>query len=107
RGVGGKRRVSFLARWPSDKAMQRARDKLRELTQRSRLALSGGTGGQDMNLFLRGWAAYFRYGHSTTRLGKIRTYALERLGIFIGKRHKSRHVRGYGMSVLAHRTPAQ
>jgi len=107
RGVGGKRRVSFLARWPSDKAMQRARDKLREFTQRSRLAHSVETVVQDMNLFLRGWAGYFRYGHSTIRLGKIRTYALERLARFIGKRHKSRHARGYGMSVLAYRTADQ
>lgn len=107
RGLGGKRRVSFLARWPSDKAMQRARDKLRGFTQRSRLALSVETVVQDMNLFLRGWAGYFRYGHSTVRLGKIRTYALQRLAVFIGKRHKSRHARGYGMSVLGFRAASQ
>ena len=32
----GKRQVTFLARWPADKAMQHARDRLRELTDRSR-----------------------------------------------------------------------
>jgi group II intron reverse transcriptase/maturase len=100
RGVGGRRRVCFLARWPSDKAMQRARDKLRGFTQRSRLTLSTETVVQDMNLFLRGWAGYFRYGHSTVRLGKIRHYALERLAIFVGKRHNSRHPRAYGLSML-------
>ena len=100
RGVGGKRRVSFLVRWPSDKAMQRARDKLRQLTQRSRLVLSVEMVVQDMNLFLRGWANYFKYGHSTARLHMIRNYALDRLAIFIGKRHKSRHPRAYGMSML-------
>lgn len=100
RGVGGKRRVSFLARWPSNKAMDQARDKLRYFTKRSRLTVSVETVVQDMNLFLRGWAGYFKYGHSTIRFGKIRWYALERLAIFIGKRHKSGHPRAFGMSAL-------
>jgi RNA-directed DNA polymerase len=107
RGVGGRRRNLFLARWPSDKAMSRARDKLRGFTQRSRLALSVETVVQDMNLFLRGWAGYFRSGNSTARFETIRTYALQRLAIFIGKRHKSRHPRAYGMSVLAYRSANQ
>ena len=33
------RHVRFLARWPSRKAMQRARDRIRELTDRERLLL--------------------------------------------------------------------
>src|SRR5258705_13359527 len=40
RGWRGKRGVTFLGRWPADKAMQRARDRIRELTVRSRLLLS-------------------------------------------------------------------
>jgi hypothetical protein len=36
-GLGGRKRVTFLARWPADKAMQRARDRIRELTDRRRL----------------------------------------------------------------------
>ena len=35
-GLNGKRPVVFLARWPADKAMQQARDRIRELTRRSR-----------------------------------------------------------------------
>ena len=100
RGVRGRRGVTFLARWPSDKAMRRARDKLRGFTRRARLAVGVETVVQDMNLFLRGWAGYFRFGHSTVRFAKIRYYALGRLAIFIGKRHKSRHPRAYGMSAL-------
>jgi len=38
RGLGGKPRVTFLARWPSDRAMQHARDRIRDLTGRRRLA---------------------------------------------------------------------
>ncbi len=103
RGVRGRRGVTFLARWPADKAMQRARDRIRELTVRSRLRLSVETVVGDINMFLNGWAGYYRYGHSTVRFDKIRNYALERLAIFIGKRHK--RGRGFGMSVVAYLSP--
>ncbi len=102
--VGGKRRVAFLARWPSDKAMSRARDKLRGFTHRSRLRLGIETVVEDMNQFLAGWAGYFRFGHSTIRFAKLRHYALERLAIFIGKKHQSRHPRAYGISALLRTT---
>lgn len=105
RGVRGKRGVWFLARWPSDKAMRRARDRIRELTVRSRLLLSVESVVEDLNVFLRGWAAYFRYGHSAIRFDKIRNYAVERLTLFIGKRHK--RGRGFGLSVVAYLSPDQ
>ena len=103
RGVLGNRGVMFLARWPSDKAMRRARDRIGELTVRSRLLLSVETVVEDINVFLRGWAAYFRYGHSTIRFDKIRDYAVQRLTLFIGKRHK--RGRGFGMSVVGYLSP--
>jgi group II intron reverse transcriptase/maturase len=78
----------FLARWPSDKAMQHARDRIGELTERRRLLYSDELVVGDLNRFLAGWAAYFRYGHSTARFAKIREYALVRLALFVGKRHK-------------------
>ena len=72
RGLNGKQRVTFLARWPADKAMQHARDRIRELTGRRRLLLPPEAIARDVNMFLRGWAGYFRYGHSARRLSKIR-----------------------------------
>ncbi|WP_410050277.1 group II intron maturase-specific domain-containing protein [Actinomadura sp. HBU206391] len=42
-----------------------------------------------MNAFLRGWAAYFRYGYSAQRLSKIRRYAQWRLAQFLRRRHSS------------------
>jgi group II intron reverse transcriptase/maturase len=105
RGLRGTRGVTFLARWPADKVMQRARDRIRELTARSRLLLPVEAVVQDINLFLRGWAAFFRYGHSTIRFDKIRQYALQRLAIFIGKRHK--RGRRFGLSVVAYLSPNQ
>jgi hypothetical protein len=56
------RHLAFLARWPSRKAMQHARDRLRELTRRDRLLLPVEQITREINTFLRGWAGYFRYG---------------------------------------------
>ena len=69
RGTG--KGVVFLARWPTSKAMQHARDRIRELTARRRLLLSVKWIVEDVNRFLRGWAAYFRYGNSARHFGKI------------------------------------
>src|SRR5207249_8242144 len=68
RGDRGKPKVTFLARWPADRAMQRARDRIREITDRRRLLLRPETIAEDLNAFLRGWAGYFKYGHSAQRL---------------------------------------
>jgi RNA-directed DNA polymerase len=85
--------------------MQHARSRIRELTARSRLLLPVEAVVQQVNRFLRGWAGYFRYGHSTVRFGKIRSYALERLAIFIGKRHK--RGRAFGWKVVLRLSPNQ
>ena len=103
RGLNGKKPVTFLARWPADKAMQRARDRIRELTGRHRLPLPPEVIAQDMNMFLRGWAGYFRYGHPARRLSKIRQYARTRLAMFISKKH--RRSRNFGWQVMLSSSP--
>jgi Group II intron, maturase-specific domain len=103
RGIRGRKGVTFLARWPSDKAMAHARDRLRECTARSRLLRPVEAVVQDMNMFLRSWSAYFRYGHSSDRFDTISAYATERLALFIGKRHQ--RGRRCGLSVLAYHSP--
>ncbi len=95
--------VTFLARWPSDRAMQHARDRLRELTKRSRLLLPVGVIVDEVNRFLRGWAAYFRYGNSAVRFEKIMQYVWNRVALVIAKRHK--RSRAYGWNVLAFQSP--
>jgi hypothetical protein len=78
--------------WAVNKAMQRARDRVRELTAQHRLLLSVEQVVQDVNMFLRGWAGYFRYGHSAERLSKIRNYVRMRIALFIrGHHRRSRH----------------
>jgi RNA-directed DNA polymerase len=60
---------------------------------------------EDLNRFLGGWAAYFRFGNSAARFGKIRRYALMRLALFISKRN--RRSREFGWQVVAFQSPDQ
>ena len=95
--------VVFLARWPANKAMQHARDQIRQITDRSRLLLPVEAIVERVNRFLRGWAAYFRFGNSSDRFDKISGYARMRLARFISKRH--RRSREFGWSVVAFGSP--
>ncbi|HEX2264564.1 MAG TPA: group II intron reverse transcriptase/maturase [Pseudonocardiaceae bacterium] len=101
RGTG--KGVVFLARWPTTRAMQHARDRIRELTDRRRVLLSVTWIVQDVNRFLRGWAGYFRYGNSARHFDKIMGYARMRIAIFIGKKH--RRSRAFGWQVVAFQSP--
>ncbi len=103
RGLNGKKPVTFLARWPADKAMQHARDRIRELTRRSRLLLDPKQIVEDLNRFLGGWAAYFRFGNSAARFGKISSYVRMRMALFLAKRN--RRSREFGWSVVAFQSP--
>jgi RNA-directed DNA polymerase len=94
--------VTFLARWPADKAMQHARDRIRELTRRSRLLLDPKQIVGDLNQFLGGWAAYIWFGNSAARFEKIRSYSRMRMALFISKR--KRRSREFGWSVVAHQS---
>jgi len=99
RGERGNKHLRFLARWPSREAMQRARDRIREITDPKRLRDPVEVIVQELNRFLRGWANYFRYGNSRLHFTRITTYALRRLALFVAKRHKRKS--GYGMTVVA------
>jgi RNA-directed DNA polymerase len=99
----GKRPVTFLARWPADRAMQHARDRLRELTGRSRLRVPIDVVVREMNWFLTGWAAYFKYGNSARRFAQIQWYAGMRLGLLLAKRY--RRGRRFGRWMVGVRSP--
>ncbi|MFI7642963.1 group II intron reverse transcriptase/maturase [Nonomuraea sp. NPDC049400] len=105
RGRTGARRVVFLARWPSRKAAQHARDRIRRLSDRSRLLVPVETIVQQVNAFLRGWVGYFRYGNSARVFDKIRTFALARLALFLGKKHK--RGRKWGWLQVVYTDPTQ
>jgi len=70
--------LTFLVRWPSRQAMGHARQRIREITARSRLRVPVEVIVRELNRFLRGWAGYFRYGNSAQFFDKITLHALRR-----------------------------
>ena len=95
----------FLARWPSRQAAQHARDRIRQLTDRSRLLVPVDTIVAQVNAFLRGWVGYFRFGNSTRVFDKMQSYTRHRLAIFLGNRHK--RSRAWGWRVVCYASPDQ
>jgi hypothetical protein len=96
------RHVKFLGRWPSGKAMARIRERVRQLTARSRLLLPVKVIVEQLNQVLRGWAGYFRYGNSARQFDKLQSCVRMRLAPVIAKRH--RRSRAFGWSVLAYQS---
>lgn len=70
------------------------------MTARARLAAPPEQVIAELNRFLRGWVGYFRYGNSTRAFEKIRNYAVWRLALYIGYRHKRGY--RYGWQQVAH-----
>ncbi len=61
----------FLARLPSARAMQAARQRIREITDRRWLLRPPEEIVADLNRFLIGWGGYFRHGNSSRCFDKI------------------------------------
>ena len=72
----------------ADRAMKHARDQIRELTRRSRLLLGVEVSVDEVNRFLRGWAAYFWCGNFVVRFEKIMHRGWTRIALVIAKRHQ-------------------
>jgi len=72
-------------RFPSDKAMKRLKDKIRELTRRTR-PVSIQRVIADINPVLRGWAHYFVRGNSQSRFQRLDQWVRMRLRSFLLKR---------------------
>src|SRR5215212_8488514 len=80
------RHHAFLARWPSRRAMQNARDRLRQLTGRERPAAFGRAGHAGDQRVPARLGGLFRYGNSARPFDQITRHAFERLAIFVAKR---------------------
>jgi hypothetical protein len=92
------RHLSFLVRWPSPRAVQHARDRVREIAARHRLRDPVATIVHELNSFVRGWAGDFGYGNATRQLTAITRFATERLVRFVADRHTRSP--GYGWQVV-------
>jgi RNA-directed DNA polymerase len=82
-----RRRVYFLQRWPSPRAMVRLRTRVRELTPRGRCHQDLRRVIAEVNPVLRGWGAYFRTGNAAIKFVQIDRYVVERLRGLRFKRH--------------------
>jgi group II intron reverse transcriptase/maturase len=87
-----RKRLYFLQRWPSQRSMQRARQRVRELTPRSRCHADIRDVISDLNPVLRGWGNYFRTGNAAQRFNQLDSYVWRRLRALRVKR-KGRHLR--------------
>ncbi len=85
-----RRRVYFLHRWPSQRAMRRIRTRVRDLTPSTRRHADLRTIIADLNPVLRGWGQYFRTGNAATKFTQVDTYVEERLRGLLFKRAGSR-----------------
>ena len=85
-------RLYFLNRWPSVRAMVRIRQRVRELTSRSRCHEDIRDVIADLNPVLRGWGNYFRTGNAAKRFNQLDTYVWRRLQSLRLKR-KGRHLK--------------
>lgn len=74
-----RKRVYFLHRQPSRRAMKGIRQKVREKTQRGRCHADLREVIDDLNPTLRGWGNYFRTGNAARSFNQIDTYVYERL----------------------------
>jgi len=84
------RRVFYLQRQPSQRAMARVRARGRALTPRGRCHEDLRGVIADLNRVLRGWGQYFRTGNATVKFLQIDTYVEERLRGLLLKRAGSR-----------------
>ena len=88
------RRVYFLQRGPSQRAMTRVRARVRALTPRSRCHTDLRTVIAGINPVLRGWAQYFRTGNAARHFNVIDQFVERRLRTLCLQRVGSRLVAG-------------
>ena len=74
-----RKRLYFLHRQPSRRAMKRIRQRVREVTPRGRCHADLRTVIADLNPILRGWGAYFRTGNAARSFKQIDSFVYERL----------------------------
>jgi len=82
----------YLHRWPSQRAMKRLRDKIRDCTGRNRAGLDIRDVIADLNPVLRGWGNYFRTGNAAGKFRQVDRYVVWRLfRLMVKKRGRNLH----------------
>jgi RNA-directed DNA polymerase len=89
----------FCARWPSERAVRAAKQRIRAQTHRRWNLLPVGEVVSRLNRFLRGWRNYFCHGNSTRVFHHLDRFTMERVARFVSDKHGHRG-RNYGLRVL-------
>jgi RNA-directed DNA polymerase len=77
----------YLQRWPSSRAMNRIRARIRALTERRYAGIQLSIVVERLNRVLRGWSNYFRHANSARKFAQIDSYVHERLAILASAKH--------------------
>jgi len=81
-----RKRLYFLNRWPSRRSMKRIRQRVKELTPRSRCHADIRGVIASLNPVLRGWGNYFRTGNAAKCFNQVDGYVWRRLNRLLVKR---------------------
>ncbi|MBO0811454.1 MAG: group II intron reverse transcriptase/maturase [Microlunatus sp.] len=82
----------YLHRWPSQRAMKRLREKVRDQTGRNRAGIAIEQVIAMLNPVLRGWGNYFRTGNAAVKFRQIDRYVVWRLrSLLVKKRGRNLH----------------
>lgn len=87
-----RKRLYFLQRWPSQRSMQRIRQRVKELTPPSAQHRDLREVIKEINPVVRGWGQYFRTGNASKQFVQIDRYVVDRLRSLRRKR-KGRHLK--------------
>jgi RNA-directed DNA polymerase len=81
----------YLHRWPSQRAMKRLREKVKNRTGRNRVGVRDvRTVIEELNPILRGWGNYFRTGNAAHKFRQADDYVVKRLrSLMIKKRGRN------------------
>jgi RNA-directed DNA polymerase len=89
-----RQRVYYLHRWPSQRAMRRVRQRVRDLTPRRRCHEDFRDVIADVNPVLRGWGQYYRTGNAANHFTDLDAYVVRRLRVLRTKRAGGRLAAG-------------
>ena len=73
------RQTRYFTAVPSKRALARGREALRQLTDSRRRHVPIAVVVADLNTFLRGWQAYFQFGHARRAQHALTAFAIDRL----------------------------
>jgi len=76
----------YLNLFPSGKSLARSREKIRDLTSSKQCFASPSTVIGNLNVYLRGWANYFRHGYPRMAFRDLNWYVLQRMYRHLNRR---------------------